>query len=338
MEINKKIENLKEYLKNKKCILAYSAGSDSNLLAYILSQVSPNSLLVTVDNKLFSEEFITYSQRQAQKYKLKHKIIKLNFLENEEITRNDSMRCYHCRNLMYQSITQLDEYDEYDYFIEGTNITDLLEDRPGLLIKDKYNMTSPLIECRITKQDVYDMIEYLNLEYSSNTTCLATRIKTDEKTTKDKLDIIEKSEKLIRKYVNQENIRLRTDNKTAIISVDNPYEILDKKLLNTLEKKLKRFGFKKIYLDITGYEKTTLKYLTDKENNYYYQLPYTIDINMTADNLEKSREFNETINKEDERISYSNIIINKNGKITINDEKNFNETLYDILPFIQRKL
>ena len=51
-----------------------------------------------------------------------------------------------------------DYFNEYDYFLEGTNLTDLLEDRPGILVRKTYNMTSPLIECGITKNDVFNMI------------------------------------------------------------------------------------------------------------------------------------------------------------------------------------
>lgn len=48
----------------------------------------------------------------------------------------------------------LPEFEDYEYFIEGTNITGLLEDRLGFLVREMYNMTSTLIECGITKDEV----------------------------------------------------------------------------------------------------------------------------------------------------------------------------------------
>ena len=48
MMIDEKIAKLEDFLKDKRCILAFSGGSDSSLIAYILSKVSPESLLVTI--------------------------------------------------------------------------------------------------------------------------------------------------------------------------------------------------------------------------------------------------------------------------------------------------
>lgn len=67
---------------------------------------------------------------------------------------------YECRKLMYSNIQKLPDFNDYDYFLEGTNITDLLENRPGILVLDNFNMISPLVECDITKDDVFAMIDF----------------------------------------------------------------------------------------------------------------------------------------------------------------------------------
>ena len=127
MKIEEKIEKLKEYLKDKKSILAFSAGSDSTLIAYILSQVSPNSVLVTIDNNMMPKDFINYTKEKAKELNLKHDVINVNFLKNPEFISNNQKRCYNCRKIMYLEIQELSYFNEYDYFLEGTNLTDLLE-------------------------------------------------------------------------------------------------------------------------------------------------------------------------------------------------------------------
>ena len=400
MEIEDKIRMLEDYLKNKKCILAFSAGSDSTLLAYILSKVSPNSLLVTIDNNMMPDEFINYTKKQAKHYCLKHEIITLDFLKNPEFMENKKTRCYECRKLMYSNIQKLpqfhdyeyfiegtnitdlledrpgilvrdmfnmtsplvecditkqDVYDmiehlnldysniqklpqfhDYEYFIEGTNITDLLEDRPGILVRDMFNMTSPLVECDITKQDVYDMIEHLNLDYSNNTTCLATRVKINETVSHKKLDMINKAEKLLRNYIKQENIRIRFDNYSAIITVDNPEELLDKNLIKDTKIKLKEIGFKKILLDITGYEKTQLNFKIDSNGYYYYKLPYKINLEKTKEKIESKKTLTEKT-KLNDKLIYDDIIIEENGKISIPPTGDFNNKFNPILSTIERK-
>ncbi|MBQ6218489.1 MAG: ATP-dependent sacrificial sulfur transferase LarE [Methanosphaera sp.] len=336
MEIEDKIRMLEDYLKNKKCILAFSAGSDSTLLAYILSKVSPNSLLVTIDNNMMPDEFINYTKKQAKHYCLKHEIITLDFLKNPEFMENKKTRCYECRKLMYSNIQKLPQFHDYEYFIEGTNITDLLEDRPGILVRDMFNMTSPLVECDITKQDVYDMIEHLNLDYSNNTTCLATRVKINETVSHKKLDMINKAEKLLRNYIKQENIRIRFDNYSAIITVDNPEELLDKNLIKDTKIKLKEIGFKKILLDITGYEKTQLNFKIDSNGYYYYKLPYKINLEKTKEKIESKKTLTEKT-KLNDKLIYDDIIIEENGKISIPPTGDFNNKFNPILSTIERK-
>lgn len=336
MTLENKIERLKNYLKDKKSVLGFSAGSDSTLIAYILSQVSPDSLLVTINNNMMPKEFIDYTKQQAQKFNLKHKVINLDYLTDTTFQNNGKERCYECRKLMYSNIQNLPEFKEYDYFLEGTNITDMLEDRPGILVLEQFNMTSPLVECNISKKDVFDMIKYFDLEYSFDTTCLATRIKTNQHVDSDRLELIFEAEKYVRSIVNQENVRVRFDNYTANISVDEPLKILDENLIVSLRDKLQSLGFKKVFLDITGYEKTELKASVDDNGDYYYQLPYTINLEKTKLNIE-NRDYLTGLVKLDDNLYYDDIVIEEDGKISMPACNNFIEKFNQVLSCVKRK-
>lgn len=337
MKIEEKIEKLKEYLKNKKSILAFSAGSDSTLIAYILSQVSPNSVLVTIDNNMMPKDFINYTKEKAKELNLKHDVINVNFLKNPEFISNNQKRCYNCRKIMYLKIQELSYFNEYDYFLEGTNLTDLLEDRPGILVRKTYNMTSPLIECGITKNDVFNMIKYLNLTYSHNTTCLATRVKTNEEVSMEKFKLIDEAETYLKKYIKQENIRVRFDSYTATISIDEPLEVLDKNLIKNIRDKLQELGFKKVLLDITGYMKTKLTYNIDN-NIYFYKLPYNIDLKRTYENIIENTKLGEESKLNSKTINYDDITIEDNGKISMPETNDFIDKFNKILPSIERKI
>lgn len=336
MKLEYKIQRLENYLRDKKCVLGFSAGSDSTLIAYILSLVSPDSLLVTINNNMMPDEFIEYTKKQAKKFNLKHKVINLDFLNDETFQNNTKERCYECRKLMYYNIQQLPEFKEYEYFLEGTNITDLLENRPGIMVLDMFNMTSPLVECNITKDDVFEMINYFNLEYSFDTTCLATRVKTNQKVDSKRLEMIHEAESFVRSKVNQENIRVRFDEYNAIISVDEPLNILDKELIIDLREKLQNIGFNKVFLDVTGYEKTRLVESVDDAGNYYYQLPYKINLDKTKEKIENSTLLNKSV-KFDINIYYDDIIIHEDGKVSMPPTNEFVNKFNQILSCIKRK-
>ncbi len=333
MMIDEKIAKLEDFLKDKRCILAFSGGSDSSLIAYILSKVSPESLLVTIDNHMMPSEFIDYTRQKAKEYNLKHEVVDVNFLEDPKFIANDKSRCFECRKLMYSKIKQIPQYNDYDYLLEGTNITDLFEDRPGVVVNDIHQMVSPLIECDITKDDVFEIINHLGLTYSTNTTCLSTRIKTDQEVSHEKLTKVDVAEKYMHTLINQENIRLRIDGNTATIVVDEPLEILDKNLIEKLTHKLQALGYEKIQLDITGYKKTKVVPQNDGQNNTY-QLPYEINMDETYKNMKKS---SENSIKCENYIKYNDILIYQNGKIIIPQKYDFSSKINKIIKLLKRK-
>ena len=335
MQLEDKIKRLEDYLCNKKCVLAFSAGSDSTLLAYILSRVSPDSLLVTINNNMMADEFIDYTKSQAKKFNMKHIVVDLDFLSDGTFQANGKDRCYECRKLMYSNIQSLDEFGQYDYFLEGTNITDLLEDRPGILVLDMFNMTSPLVECGITKEDVFDMIEYFGLEYSFDTTCLATRVKTNQSVDLDRLSMISEAERFVRSKVDQENVRVRFDNYNATISVDSPLDLLDSSLIVTIRDKLHELGFNKVLLDVTGYEKTSLEWSVDDDGSYYYQLPYDIDLVRTKECLDACSYLDGQLKLED-KLTFNDIVIYSDGKVSMPACDNFVYKFNQVLGCIKR--
>ncbi len=316
MKIEEKIDNLKSYLKDKKCILAFSAGSDSTLLAYILSEVSADSLLITIDNGMMSPKFLEYTTKKAKEFSMKHKIIRLNFLDDPTFISNNHERCYNCRNIMYSNIKKLPEFNDFDYFIEGTNLTDLLEDRPGVVVAYNLKMISPLIECKFKKEDVFNAINLLNLSYSPDTTCLATRIKMNESVSDTKLKRVNNAEEYIKTKIDQENIRVRCEKDTATISVDNPNALLNEELINEIRTKFsEEFNFKKILIDVTGYTKTDLK-VEKMKNMNYFKLPYKINIEKTA---EKFKEIygEDKVKVKKDFVEYDTTIINQVGIVSI---------------------
>lgn len=336
MQLEDKIKRLEKFLCNKKSVLGFSAGSDSTLLAYVLSRVSPDSLLVTVNNNMMPKEFIEYTRKQARKFNLKHEVINLDFLTNETFINNGPERCYECRKLMYHNISQMPEFREYDYFLEGTNITDLLEDRPGILVLEMFDMTSPLVECGITKDDVFEMIDYFGLEYSYDTTCLATRVKTNQNVDSERLEMIQQAEEFVRENVKQENVRVRFDDYNAVISVDEPLDILDDTLIVLLREKIQDIGFRKVFLDITGYEKTNLVESVDDDGNYYYRLPYRINLERTLESIESKSYLDAKVSLDD-YLCYDDIKIEENGKVSMPPCDEFTDKFYSILSCIKRK-
>ncbi len=357
MNINQKIEKVKEILNNKKIALAFSGGADSTLIAHLAKEAGADVLGITYDNKILPSEFLLFAKRRAEEIGIKHEIVEGNFLDIDEFVHNSPKRCLLCRKLMYGAIKEKAQKEGYEIIVDGNNITDLTHDRPGILMKYEYNIESPFIEAELETYEIHDYIERNNIEYSKSTTCLATRIQTNEKLTIEKINRLDYCEDYIKTITGSDIVKLREANNVATIEIDNLENILDKGKIDLIVKDLKAAQYDKVLLNI-GLE-TGIDYLVKDENmdigeeNYTFRrsLPFGININASSREFEKFIEENkeeaiisnlETL----EEIGYLKFMIYgkkakvfRDGKIVIENNKDkleAKEAFVKILPLIRR--
>ena len=79
MNLQEKISNVKNFIKDKKIAISFSGGADSTLIAYLAAQVSDNPIAITVDNKIMPEGFVENAKEIAGEFGLKHIIIDIDF-------------------------------------------------------------------------------------------------------------------------------------------------------------------------------------------------------------------------------------------------------------------
>ena len=250
MDINIKINKVKEILKNKKIALAFSAGADSTLLAYLAKEAGADVLAITYNNQIFPSGFLEFAKRRASEIGIRHEIIEGNFLDVDEFVENSPRRCLLCRNLMYDAIKQKAHEEGYEIIIDGNNITDLTHDRPGILMKYKYEIESPFIEAELETYEIHQFLEDNHIEFSKATTCLATRVKTNEIVTIDKVNRIDYCESFIKEKTNCDVVKLRENNNVATIELDSLETIVDIEKLESIFKELKEAQYEKILLNI----------------------------------------------------------------------------------------
>jgi pyridinium-3,5-biscarboxylic acid mononucleotide sulfurtransferase len=107
MELETKLEQLKDYLKSKKVLVAFSGGADSSLIAYIASKVSKESLAVTVDNGVMPSDCIGNAVKIAEAIGIKHSVVDEDYLKDESFRSNPPNRCYICKNKMYSKLAEI---------------------------------------------------------------------------------------------------------------------------------------------------------------------------------------------------------------------------------------
>ena len=189
--------DLKEFFEaNPSCALAFSGGVDSSYLLYSASRFCKR-LGVYYVKSLFQPSFeMEDAKRLCEELGVTLNIIEADVLSDPVVVSNPQDRCYYCKRVIFEMITQRALSDGYSLVIEGTNASDDISDRPGYRALGEMKVASPLKECGLTK----DMIRELSREAGLFTwdkpsyACLATRIPTGEEITADKLMTTEKGE------------------------------------------------------------------------------------------------------------------------------------------------
>ena len=177
--------------------------------------------------------------------------------KDEKFIENNSDRCYHCKKEVFKVVKEIAAKHNIKYVLDGTNLDDLSDFRPGLKALEELNIISPLKECGLTKDDIRQLSKDMELNTHNKPAfaCLATRIPYGTKITKELLKKIEKSEEYLIS-VGFKQFRVRAHNDIARIEVgkDEIHKFFNEDLLNKTNKKLKEIGFKYVTLDMAGYE------------------------------------------------------------------------------------
>ncbi len=347
MELEKKIEQLKDYLKDKKVLIAFSGGADSSLVAYVAYNVSKESLAVTIDNGVMPTDFVGYAIKIAEAIGIEHSVIKDDYLSDPSFTSNPPNRCFICKDKMYSRIMEIADKNSLEV-MDGTNISDLLEDRPGLMVNYDKNIKSPLVKAGFTSEDVKNALEIFNINYSKSTTCMATRISKNSEITTKKINRINYGESLLKGLSGSEIVRVRDQNGNALIELGNVNKILTTGILNHIDSELKAVGFKRVTLDIGGYghskkDIVVYKPCKDEKNKIMFEteLPYSINIAKTCKELEKLGDVKCSVEMGIAMLetNESNVTIFKTGKIVarrVIDKEDAENLLFKVLPSVRR--
>lgn len=335
MILDKKIDIVKDILKDKRVAIGFSGGADSTLMAYLSSKVAKDTLAITIDNHLFPEGFIENTKKLADSFKINHEIVDINFYDDEYFLNNDEKRCFVCRNLMYTKIEEIAHKKGFDFICDGNNISDLVIDRPGILVTYKMDFKTPFIEAKLTSKEIHQYLNDKNIPYSKSTTCLATRLPTNTKTTPQKIERIGRCEEYILSNTKCEIVKVRDLGELAVIEVDKISEILHEDNFVNINDELKWMKFKKVTLNLSEIDDDEYIAIDYNEGSFSYQLPYSINIQNTKKQVES------IIYCDDEKIQLENITIFKNGLIKGYDLKNSEialNTFMEILSKLRRNV
>lgn len=255
-----KYEKLKSYLLSlEKIAVAFSGGVDSTFLLKAAKEVLGENVVafIAISDVLTKEE-----EFEAEQFCKKEKInlvkIPFNVFSVKEFVQNPKERCYYCKTELMKQMKQTALKYGISLVVEGTNLDDERDYRPGRKALEEQKILSPLRVCQLTK----DEIRYLSRKFGLATwnkpsfACLASRIPYGETITKELLCKVEKAERFLReKGFSQMRVRVYPSNR--LVRLELLPEEQDRLFSNGIQTEvtdyMKELGFSYITLDLEGY-------------------------------------------------------------------------------------
>lgn len=255
---NPKYTNLINYLqKLERVAVAFSGGVDSSfLLAASREALQDKVIAIIIDSPALPRYELTDAESIANQLDVELIVITSDEIE-DEIKQNPENRCYFCKKLEYGSIKEEAEKRGIKFVLDGSNLDDLKDVRPGMKARDELNVLSPLLENGITKQEIRDFSKVLGLHTWNKPAyaCLFSRIPYGTEIKIEDLDKIEKAEKFfIDKGFYTIRVRCHSDLARIEVSKEDRFKLLEEPLATEISTTLKTIGFKFITIDLMGYK------------------------------------------------------------------------------------
>jgi uncharacterized protein len=240
-------------------VVAFSGGVDSAVVAKAASMAcGPNAVAWTAVSASLATGEREQAEALARAIGISHRVIETREFDNPAYLQNASDRCYYCKTELYTQLEQLAPELTSQVIVNGANLDDVGDYRPGMKAAAEHRVRSPLIEAGFTKNDVRALARHWGLPVWDKpaTPCLSSRIAYGLEVTPERVRRVDLAEQFLRETMGMRELRVRHEaNDLARIEV--PAAELSR-FADGVERaricdELHKLGFKYVTLDLDGF-------------------------------------------------------------------------------------
>jgi len=238
-------------------LVCYSGGVDSAfVLAVAHAELGAHAVGMTAVSPSLAPAEKDDAVAVAAQIGAEHRLVASSEIEDPSYAANNADRCFHCKSELYRvAVVKRAEWS-LAHILNGTNLDDLGDYRPGLEAAKQAGVVSPLVEAGFTKADVRAGAAAIGLGIWDKpaAACLSSRIPYGTSVTRERLAQIGGFEAAL-KQLGFRQVRVRYHDELARIELgaDELMKAADPTVRGAVVEAGKKHGFRYVTLDLGGY-------------------------------------------------------------------------------------
>lgn len=238
-------------------VVAFSGGVDSTYVAAAAYEaLGDRALAVTGLSPSIPKSEVEEAKELVTGIGIGHRIIETHEMDQPGYVENSPERCFYCKDELYTLLGEMTQIDGYDYVVDGCNLDDTGDHRPGRRAAAEHGVRSPLIEAGLTKDEIRELSRERGLPTWDKPAmaCLSSRIPYGSPVTIQVLDEVEQAELFLRS-LGIRQLRVRHHGEIARIELDEGgmAVLMSGGRRNAVVERFKQLGFLYITLDLAGF-------------------------------------------------------------------------------------
>jgi uncharacterized protein len=233
---------------------------DSTLVLKIAHDVlGERAIGVTAVSESLPSGELEEAENLAGLIRVRHIALRTFETRDERYLANPANRCYFCKTEMYAHIARLAEREGFQAVLDGLNVDDLKDRRPGRAAAQEFGVLSPLVDAELNKAEVRALSRELGLPNWDKPAlaCLSSRVPFGTRITLEALTQVDRAESYLR-HLGVRQVRVRHQNNTAVIEVEPRDFPLIGERHSEIVAHLKALGFEIVSVDPIGYRAGSL--------------------------------------------------------------------------------